>query len=82
MIAMRELAMQELARVPEDRLQGVIESIRLACEPSPPYEVTTKEEFYRNIEEGLEDMRQGRVRPYREVFREIKDELKLRIKQS
>ena len=82
MVAMREVAIRELERVPDDRLQGVIESIRLACEPSPPYEVKTKEEFYSNIEEGLEDMRQGRVRPYREVFKEIKDELKLRIKQS
>lgn len=82
MIAMRESAMRQLERLPEDKLQGVIDYMRLICEPSPPYDVATKEEFYTKIEEGLEDLQQGRARPFRDVMKEIKSELQQRIQQS
>jgi len=75
MIVTREIAMRQLERVPENKLQGLFDYMRFVCEPSPPYEVTTKEEFYKNIEEGLEDMRQGRVQPYEEAFEDIRQEL-------
>jgi len=75
MVAIRESAMRQLERLPEDKLQGVIDYMRFMCEPSPPYDVATEEEFHTRIEEGLEDMRQGKVRPFRDVMKEIKGEL-------
>jgi len=46
------------------------------------YEVTNKEEFNKKIEDGLKDMQQGRVRPFRDVMNEIKEELQQRIQRS
>ncbi|MCL2404282.1 MAG: hypothetical protein FWC92_01915 [Defluviitaleaceae bacterium] len=82
MVAIRKDAIRQLEQVPEDKLQGVIEYMRLVCEPSPPYDVTTKEEFYEKIEAGLEDMQQGNVRPFSDVMKEIRNELQLRIQKA
>ncbi|MCL1843027.1 MAG: hypothetical protein FWF79_04380 [Defluviitaleaceae bacterium] len=75
MTATRERVLQQLEYVPEDKLQSLFDYMRFVCEPSPPYEITTKEEFYRNIEEGLEDVRQGKVQPAEEAFEDIWQEL-------
>ena len=37
--------------------------------------IKAKQELYRLLEEGLEDERAGRVRPYREVTAEIRREI-------
>ena len=82
MMAIRENAMRQLEIVPDEKLQWVIDYMRLVCESSPPYEVTTKEVFYRNLDEGLEDMRQGRVRPFQDAMTELMGELQQRVKKS
>ena len=70
MLAVRERAVEYLNAVPEEKLPGVIDYLRFVCEPKNPAEVTTKEELYRRIDEGMEDMRQGRVYPLEDVMRE------------
>ena len=75
MLAVRERAVEYLNEVPEEKLPGVIDYLRFVCEPKNPAEVTTKEELYRRIDEGMEDMRQGRVKPFDEAMREIRQEL-------
>ena len=75
MLAVRERAVEYLNAVPEEKLPGVIDYLRFVCEPKNPAEVTTKEELYRRIDEGMEDMRQGRVKPFDEAMREIRQEL-------
>jgi len=46
MVAIRESAMKQLEMVPEEKLQRVIDYMRFVCELPPPYEITTKTEFY------------------------------------
>ena len=75
MLAIRERAIGYLNEVPEEKLPGVIDYLRFVCEPKHPLEVTTREEFYRRIDEGLEDMRQGRVQPFEEAMQEIRQKL-------
>ncbi|MCL2388031.1 MAG: hypothetical protein FWC89_10860 [Defluviitaleaceae bacterium] len=38
-------------------------------------DITNEEEFHKFIEEGLEDVRQGRVQPFKDAMREIRQEL-------
>jgi len=75
MLATRERAVEYLYEIPEDKLPGVIDYLRFMCAPQNPVEVTTKEEFIRRIEEGLDDIQQGRVLPLDEAMQEIKQAL-------
>jgi|GEM_PF-2860703 len=51
-------------------------------EPKHPLEVTSKEELYKRIDKGLEDVRQGRVRPFDDVINGIMDDLQARMEQE
>jgi len=82
MQAVKERAINYINEMPEEQVFSALDYLRFLSERRPSYEITTKEEFYKNIEEGLEDIRQGRVRPFRDVMDEIKNELQLRIQNS
>ena len=51
MLAIREMAIEYLNEVPEEKLPGVIDYLRFVCEPKNPLEVTSKEELYKRIDE-------------------------------
>jgi len=60
MVAIREKAIGYINELPEESLVNVISYLRFLVEQKHPLEVTSKEELYRRIDEGLEDARQGR----------------------
>jgi len=82
MFAARKIAMEYLNEVPEEKLPGVIDYLRFICEPKNPLELTSKEDLYRRIDEGLEDVQQGRVRPFEDAMNEIMGGLKARMGQE
>ena len=73
--AIRKEAIEYINELPEEKLGNVITYLRNIGAKKNPVEVTTKEELYARLEEGLEDIRQGRVQPFDEAMREIRQEL-------
>ena len=70
-------AARENLSVPDFMLRATLETIeRRARVPRPKArDEMTDEEFEAMIERGLEDVRQGRGRPAKEVFAELRKEL-------
>jgi len=75
MLAVREKAIEYINEIPEDRLASALDYLRFLCEPKNPLEVSSLEELYNRIDEGLEDIQRGRVQPFNEAIQEIRQEL-------
>ena len=72
-------AARENLSVPDFMLRATLETIeRRAHVPRPKArDEMTDEEFDAMLERGMEDIRQGRVTPYKEAFAEVRRELGL-----
>ena len=72
-------AARENLSVPDFMLRAAKELIeRRAHVPRPKArDEMTDEEFDAMLEEGLEDIRQGRITPYKEAFAEVRREMGL-----
>ena len=58
--------------LPEDKLYSALDYIRFLREKKYPVEISIEEELFDEIEKGLEDVRQGRVRPFKEAMADIR----------
>ncbi|MCL1884141.1 MAG: hypothetical protein FWF81_10380 [Defluviitaleaceae bacterium] len=72
----RNEAIGYINELPEDKLDVVVNYLRNIRAKKNPLEVTTKEELYRRLEEGLDDIENGRVYPFEDVMREMRDLIK------
>ena len=74
-----EYAARENLSVPDFMLRATLETIeRRAHVPRPKArDEMTDEEFDAMLERGMEDIRQGRVTPYKEACAEVRRELGL-----
>ena len=72
-MTIRNEAIGYINELPEDKLDIVINYLRNIRAKKNPVEVTTKEELYRRLEEGLDDIKNGRVHPFEDVMREVHD---------
>jgi len=59
MLAVKEMAIRYINEMPEERLESALDYLQLLCEKEPPFAVNSKDDLYKKIDEGLEDMRQG-----------------------
>jgi len=59
----------------EKQIASALDYLCFLCEKRFPFEVTSRNELYRKIDEGLEDMRQGRVQPFAETMQEVRQGL-------
>jgi len=73
--SMKSKAITYIHELPDETLPSALSYLRYLSEKKHPLEVTSIEEVYARIEEGLEDVRQGRVRPFREAMQDIRREL-------
>jgi len=58
--------------LPEDKLYSALDYIRFLCEKKYHVGISSEEELFNEIEKGLEDVRQGRVRPFKEAMADIR----------
>jgi predicted transcriptional regulator len=72
MMTIRNEAIGYINELPEERLESAITYLRNLCEKKHPLEVSSAEELHAKIEEGLEDVRQGRTRPFKEAMADIR----------
>lgn|GEM_PF-1005701 len=56
--------------LPEEKLSSVLDYVLFLREKKYSWEATSIEDVYRNIEEGLDDIKHGRVFPLEDVMRE------------
>ncbi|MBR1552747.1 MAG: hypothetical protein IJ631_01895 [Schwartzia sp.] len=72
-------AARENISVPAFMLRATLETIERSTHVPRPKarDEMTDEEFNAMMERGLEDIRQGRVTPYKKVFAEVRRELGL-----
>ena len=72
MTAIRNEAIGYINELSEEKLMGAIDYLRNLCEKKHPFEITSKEDLYSKIDEGLEDVQQGRVRPFKEAMTDMR----------
>ncbi|MCL2379024.1 MAG: hypothetical protein FWC77_07860 [Defluviitaleaceae bacterium] len=75
MLAAKEMAIGYINKMSEERVISALDYLRFLYEQRLPFEVTSKDELYSKIDEGLEDMQQGRVQPYKDAMQDIRKEL-------
>jgi len=75
MLAVREKAIEYINEIPEERLVSALDYLRFLCEPKHPLGVQSKEELYSRIDEGLDDIQNGKVQPFDEAMQEIRQDL-------
>jgi len=75
MLAIKEKAIGYINEMPDERLASALDYLRFLCEHKLPYEVTTKAKFFNKIDEGLADMKHGRMQPLDEAMWEIRQGL-------
>jgi len=82
MVAIREKAIGYINEMPEERLAGVVSYLQFLVAQKHPLEITSKEELYREIDKGLDDIEHGRVRPFEDAMDDILDSLRQRMEQQ
>ncbi|MCL2362349.1 MAG: hypothetical protein FWC73_11130 [Defluviitaleaceae bacterium] len=82
MVAIRNKAIEYINELPEERLVSALNYLRFLGEQTHPLEITSKEVLYRKIDNGLEDVAHGRVRPFDDVMEEIIAGLQTEIEES
>jgi hypothetical protein len=75
MTAIRSEAIGYINDFPEEKLMGVIKFLRSVHATKHPLEITSKEELYRHLEEGMDDIKNGRSQPFEESMQDIRKEL-------
>ena len=58
--------------LPEDKLYSALDYIQFLREKEYPVGISSEEELFNEIEKGLEDVRRGRVRPFKEAMADIR----------
>ena len=71
MTAIRNKAIEFIHEIPEERLASLLDYMQFLCEKKHPLEITSKEELYRHLDEGMDDIKNGRVYPLEDVMREV-----------
>ncbi|MCL1884952.1 MAG: hypothetical protein FWF81_14495 [Defluviitaleaceae bacterium] len=72
MTAVRNEAIGYINEMPEEKLTSALDFLRGLCEKKHPLEITSEEEFYNKLEEGLDDMRNGRGVPIEDAMRDLR----------
>ena len=76
MTAIRSRAIEFIHEIPEEKLTSLLDYMQFLCEKRHPLEITSKEQLYRHLDEGMDDIKNGRFLPFDEAMREIRQELK------
>jgi len=56
----------------EDKLSSALDYVLFLREKKHPWEATCIEDVYRNIEEGLDDLKHGRCEPFEDTMRDLR----------
>ena len=75
MTAIINEAIGYLNQLPEAELINATEYLKRLTEKKHPLEITSKEELYKKIEAGLDDMKNGRSKPFDEVMLELRQNI-------
>jgi hypothetical protein len=59
--------------LPEEKLPSLLDYVRFLCEKRNPAEVTTLEEVYQRIDEGLDDLAHNRSEPFEDTMRDLRE---------
>ena len=82
MTAIMNEAIGYLNQLPEAELINVTEYLKRLSEKKHSLEITSKEELYRKIDKGLDDIKNGRSRPFGEAMDDIMSGLQKRINEQ
>ncbi|MCL1884132.1 MAG: DUF2281 domain-containing protein [Defluviitaleaceae bacterium] len=58
--------------LPEEKLSSLLDYARFLRKKNHSWEATCIEDVYRNIEEGLDDLKHGRCEPFEDTMRDFK----------
>jgi len=75
MTAIRSEAIGYINDFSEEKMMGVIKFLRSVNAAKHPLEITSKEELYKRLEEGMDDIANGRGKPLEESMKDIRKEL-------
>jgi len=79
MTAIKNEAIGYINELPEEKLIAVINFLRNLQTAKHPLEISCKKELYKKLDKGLEDVENGRARPFDDVMDEIMHDLQKRI---
>lgn len=75
MTAIRDRAIGYINEMPEEKVHSLIEIIHYLAEEKHPLEISSMEELYKRLDEGLDDVANGRGKPLAEAMKDIRKEL-------
>jgi len=75
MTAMKSEAIGYINELSEEKMISVLNFLRSIRMAKHPLEVSSKEELYRKLNEGLDDIENGLVQPFEEAMQDIRKEL-------
>ena len=58
--------------LPEDKLYSALDYIQFLLKKQYPVGISNEDELFNEVEKGLEDVRRGRVRPFKEAMAGIR----------
>ncbi|MCL2198658.1 MAG: hypothetical protein FWB80_07025 [Defluviitaleaceae bacterium] len=70
--AIRNEVISYINELPEDKLSSALDYVRSLREKKHPWEATCIEDVYRSIEEGLDDLENGRCEPFEDTMRDLR----------
>jgi len=73
--AIRNEVISYINELPEEKLSSALDYVRFLREKKHSWEATCIEDVYRSIDEGLDDIENGRVKPFDEAMSEIREKL-------
>ena len=71
MTAIRSKAIGYINELPEERLASALDYLQYLSEQKHPLQISGREELYRFVNEGLDDINNNRVEPLEDVMREV-----------
>lgn len=73
MLAIRSEAIGYINEMSEEKLTSALEFLRGLCDKNHPLEITSKEELFKKLEVGLDDMKHGRGEPFEDTIRGLRN---------
>jgi hypothetical protein len=75
MTAIKDRAIGYINEMPEEKVHSLIEIIHYLAEEKHPLEISSIEELYKRLDEGLDDVANGRGKPLAEAMKDIREKL-------
>ena len=72
MTTIRSRAIEFIHEIPEEKLTSLLDYMQFLCEKKHPLEITSKEQLYRHLDEGMDDLKNGRYEPFEDTMRDIR----------